>query len=92
MAFAGRHTATASLIAAIAAGRGKLRRYASATRRVGTGLANGTGTTIRLWYLGVSASRGSTEMPSPEATMLRAVSSEFVRGTWTSARFNSGHD
>ena len=79
-------------IAAIAAGRGKLRRYASATRRDGAGLANGTGTTSRLWYLGVSASRGSTEMPRPEATMLRTVSSELVRVTCASARFSSGHD
>ena len=40
---------------------------------------------------GVSASRGSTETPSPDATMLRTVSSEFVRVTCASARFSSGH-
>src|SRR3977135_3862384 len=62
-----RHAATASRIAAIAAGRGKLLRCASATRREGTGRENGTGTTSRLWYFGISASRGSTDTPSPEA-------------------------
>jgi hypothetical protein len=40
--------ATASRIAAIAVGRGKLLRYASAIRRDGTGFANGTDTTSRL--------------------------------------------
>ena len=52
----------------------------------------GTGTTSWLWYLGVSASRGSTETPSPEATMLRTVSSEFVRVTWVSLRLSSGQE
>ena len=46
-------------------------------RRDGAGRANGTGTTSRLWYLGVSASRGSTDTPRPDATMLRTVSSEL---------------
>jgi len=40
--------------------------------------------------LGVSASRGSTDTPSPDATMLRTVSSELVRVTCASARFSSG--
>ena len=52
--------------------------------------ANGTGTTSRLWYLGVSASRGSTETPRPDATMLRTVSSELVRAVGTSWRLSSG--
>ena len=82
--------ATASRIAAIASGRGKLLRAASAIRREGAGFAKGTDTTSRLWYFGVSASRGSTEMPSPDATMLRTVSSEFVRVTRVSARLSSG--
>mgnify|MGYP003694094923 CR=1 FL=1 len=42
-------------------------------------------TTRRLWYFGVSASRGSTETPRPDATMLRTVSSELVRVTRASA-------
>jgi hypothetical protein len=40
-----RQRATPSRIAAIAVGRGKLRRYASAIRRDGAGCVNGTGTT-----------------------------------------------
>ena len=48
-------------------------------RRDGAGFVNGTGTTRLLWYLGVSASRGSTDTPSPDATMFLTVSSEFVR-------------
>ena len=55
-----------------------------------TGLANGTGTTSRLWYFGVSASRGSTEIPRPDATMLRIVSSELLRVTGASPRLSSG--
>ena len=89
--FLGRQAATASRIAAIACGRGKLFRHARATRRAGIGRANGTGTTSVLWYLGVSASRGSTETPRPDATMLRTVSSELPRVTRESARFSSGH-
>src|SRR5450755_960167 len=57
-------------------------------RRDGTGLANGTGT--RLWYFGVNASRGRTEMPRPDATMLRIVSSELLRVTGASPRLSSG--
>ena len=64
----------------------RARRGATAPAR-----ANGTGTTSRLWYLGVSASRGSTDTPSPDATMLRTVSSELVRVTCASARLSSGH-
>src|SRR5437870_315275 len=40
-----RQDATASRIASIASGRGKLRRHASATRRDGTGRENGTAAT-----------------------------------------------
>jgi hypothetical protein len=39
----------------------------------------------------VSASRGSTETPSPDATMLRTVSSEFVRAVGRPWRLSSGH-
>src|SRR5436190_17605666 len=81
---------TASRTTSIATGRGNHLRKASTTRRDGTGLANGTGTTSRLWYFGVSASRGSTETPSPDATMLRTVSSELVRAVGTPWRLSSG--
>ena len=74
----------------IASGRGKLLRYAMAMCRDGVGRVNGTATTSLLWYLGVSASRGRTETPSPDATMLRTVSRDVVRVTCASARLSSG--
>src|SRR5512141_180049 len=61
----------ASESSSTAAGRSKLVRQASATLREGTGAANGTTLSSLEAYRGVSAEAGSTEMPSPEATMLR---------------------
>src|SRR5439155_3458015 len=64
---------------------------AIAMRRDGFGSAKGTGTTSLLWYFGMSALLGKTEMPRPEATMFRTVSSELLRVSSAPGLLSSGH-
>ena len=68
----------ASRTSSTARGRGKLRRHASATRRLGTGGAKGfAAVSLFSAVFDSAAAAGTTVMPTPEATMWRIVSSEL---------------